>query len=66
MTKKKNIVEVIPQVKKKLEDKEGLFKEKGLPVELSDALNKLFPVAKDQVPPENIETAAPMIDFDEL
>ena len=61
--KKKNIVEVIPQVKQ-LEDEEGLFKEKGLPVELSDALNKLFPDVKDQAPPENIETAAPTIDFD--
>ena len=64
--KKNNFVEVIPQVKEKLEDEEYLFKEKEFPVELSDALNKLFPDVKDQVPPENIETAAPTIDFDEL
>ena len=31
---------------------------------MSDALNKLFPDVKDQVPPENIETAAPTIDFE--
>ena len=64
--KKKNIVEVIPQLKKNLEDEEDLFKEKGLPVELSDALNKLFPDVKDQVTSEDIETAAPTVDFDEL
>ena len=32
--KKKNIIEVLPQVREKLED---LSKEKGLPVELPDA-----------------------------
>ena len=39
--KKKNIVEVIPQVKRRLEVEEDLFKEKGLLVELSDALKML-------------------------
>ena len=33
---------------------------------MSDALNKLFPDVKDQVTSEDIETAAPTVDFDEL
>ena len=64
--KKKNIAEVIPQSKEKIEDEEDLFKERGLPVELSDALKQSFPDVKDHVNPEDIEIAAPMIEFDEL